>query len=761
MDEIYIAKAAAALGLPCTGVRETSKLLESGATIPFIARYRKEATGGFDEVQIASVRDELERLKILFERKAAVKKSLSERNLLSPDLEASINSAESLARLEDIYAPFKPKRRTRGTMAREAGLEPLARFIFGNQESDVSEKVSDFIFPDKGISDSSAALAGARDIIAEDIADNPDARSAMRELFEKESLLISKVISGKEDSAAKYRDYFDWKEKAAHAPSHRILAVRRGESEGFLIMRVLPEESDAIALLTGMFLKSASSPCGEQVKLAIEDSYKRLLSASTETYMRLELKKRADADAVKIFADNLRELLMAPPLGGKNVMAIDPGFRTGCKLVCLNRQGDLVHNGLFYVEQSEAKSIEASEMIRSLCKKYEIEAIAIGNGTAGRETENFIRSVGLPASLPIVSVNESGASIYSASEVARREFPNFDITVRGAVSIGRRLMDPLAELVKIDPQSIGVGQYQHDVNQNLLKRSLDETVSSCVNKVGVELNTASCELLSYVSGLNSATASKIVEYRKSEGAFKSRRDILKVRGIGDKAFEQAAGFLRISNSPNPLEASAVHPERYALVEKMASDVGVDVGELVKNPAARAKIDLNKYVGGDVGMPTLKDIMAELAKPGRDPREAFEPFAFTKGVNKMSDLSEGMRLNGIVTNVTAFGAFVDIGVHQDGLVHISQLSDSYVRDAREVVKPGQKVSVSVLELDIPRGRISLSMKSNPQKSSRQTSESRGALHGNPKSAQIRNDTRRNARPFGNSLGDAFGGTSIFR
>lgn len=767
MTDQHLIAASSALNIPQHQVAAAAKLLEEGATVPFIARYRKEATGSLDEVQIAAIRDELEKLKAIDERRASIKKSLQERNLLSAELESKLDAAQSLSKLEDIYQPFKPKRRTKATIAKERGLEPLAVFIMDNRETsaDCEAEAQKFVDAAKEVADSAAALAGARDIIAENISDDASARSSMREYFENNAVMSSKVMTGKEAEGAKYRDYFDWSEPVKTAPSHRILAVRRGESEGFLIMRVVPDEDVAVAILKNLFVKNPESPCGRQVALAAEDSYKRLLSSTTETYMRLEIKKRADEEAVKVFANNLRELLMSSPLGGKNVLAIDPGFRTGCKVVCLNRQGDLLYNDVVYPEQSAMRVKEAEDKIRALCRRFEIEAIAIGNGTAGRETEAFVRSLGLPQSIVVVMVNESGASIYSASEVAREEFPDYDITVRGAVSIGRRLMDPLAELVKIDPQSIGVGQYQHDVNQTMLKRSLDDVVVSCVNSVGVEVNTASKQLLSYVSGLNAATAANVVAYRNENGPFKNRKELLKVKGLGAKSFEQAAGFLRINGGDNPLDASAVHPERYTLVEKMAADIGSDINTLLKDASARAKIDLKNYVGDEIGMPTLKDIMQELGKPGRDPREKFEAFSFAEGVSKIEDLREGMRIPGIVTNVTAFGAFVDIGVHQDGLVHVSELSDVFVRDPNEVVKPQQKVNVYVLEVDVPRKRISLSMKSNPQKRARSAGDI--AAKGTPRSGfgnsgfrnapRSSNNDRSAPRPrqsFGNSLSDFF-------
>ena len=752
----YISKLSAELSLEPHRVEAAAKLLSDGATVPFIARYRKEATGTLDEIQIAAIRDGLERYKALDERRESIKSSLKERNLLSGDIEKALDAADTLARLEDIYQPFKPKRRTRATIARERGLENLAAFIFENQDSDFSLEAEKFIDADKEVPDAETALSGARDIIAEMVGDNPDARCAMREYFEKEAILTSKVISGKEEEGSKYRDYFDWSQPAKDAPSHRILAIRRGESEGFLIMRVLPDGDGAVSLLKKMFVKS-SAPCGLQVAAAVEDSYKRLLLPTTETYMRLEMKKRADDEAVKIFAGNVRELLMAAPLGQKRVMGIDPGFRTGCKVVCLDAQGALLFHDVIYIVQSDAKLNEAKDKILGLCARFEIEAIAIGNGTASRETEAFVRSLGLPNSMKIVMVNESGASIYSASDVAREEFPDQDITVRGAVSIGRRLMDPLAELVKIDPRSIGVGQYQHDVNQTLLKRSLDDTVISCVNSVGVEVNTASKQLLSYVSGLNSSVAANIIEYRTANGAFKTRKQLAEVRGLGAKTFEQSAGFLRIHGGENPLDASAVHPERYALVERMAKDMGTDVKTLMRDEKLRSRIDLKQYVSEDVGLPTLKDILRELGKPGRDPREKFEAFEFSNEVHSIEDLREGMRLPGVVTNVTAFGAFVDVGAHQDGLVHISELADTFVSDPNAVVKPGMRVRVYVLEVDVPRKRISLSMKSNPQK--RVSPRAGGAMPASPDSRlkpgkRFQSERRGNDRPFGNSLGDLF-------
>ena len=760
MNAGHVDKIAKELGILPRQAGAVVELLSGGATVPFIARYRKEATGSLDEVAISAVRDALEKLEALDARRQAIKKSLKERGLLDVELEGKLDSVETLSSLEDIYEPFRPKRRTKATVAKERGLEPLADIIM-DFNKDCSLEAPRFVDESKDVADVAAALSGARDIIAERISENAEARSAVREYFEREAQLVSKVVSAKEAEGVKYKDYFNWSEPAKSAPSHRILAIRRGEAEGFLYMRVVPQDDGAAAILKDMFMKGAVGENRVQMELALEDSYKRLLSASAETHMRLELKKRADEDAVKVFASNLRELLMAPPLGGKNVLALDPGFRTGCKLVCLNRQGDLLLNDVIYPEQGSAKRADAESKILKLCAAFDVEAIAIGNGTAGRETEDFIRSLGLPKKIEITMVNESGASIYSASEVAREEFPNHDITVRGAVSIGRRLMDPLAELVKIDPKSIGVGQYQHDVNQTLLKRSLDDVVVSCVSNVGVEVNTASRQLLSYVSGLNSTIAANIVAYRNQNGPFKSRRQLMDVKGLGAKTFEQAAGFLRIGGAENPLDGSAVHPERYRIVESMAKDLGTDVGSLMKDASVRAKIDLGRYVSEDVGMPTLTDIMQELAKPARDPREKFESFRFADGVNSIDDLKEGMRLPGIVTNVVAFGAFVDIGVHQDGLVHISEVSDSYVGDVSAVLKPGQKVNVYVLEVDIPRKRISLSMKSNPQKKDKfnAAQDSAGGSKERAKTplrtyGKTKSYDNRRGENFGFSFGDVF-------
>lgn len=713
MSEQFLPTICEELGLTPEQAAATIKLLAEGGTVPFIARYRKEATGGLDEVAIANVRDRFAQLKALEERRTSIVKSLEERKLLTDALAKKIAEADTLTRLEDVYLPYKPKRRTKAMIAREKGLEPLASKLFEDQETTVpASEAAAFVDPEKEVANTDEALAGARDIIAEWINDDADARAELREFYIKESTLTSKVMTGKEEEGAKFRDYFEWSETSANAPSHRILAIRRGENEMVLSMSVRPDEDIALNKLEKRFVKG-NSPAAEQVKLATKDSFKRLLSISMETAGRLNLKKRADQEAINVFGANLRELLLAPALGQKPVIAIDPGFRTGCKLVCLDAQGKLLFDAVIYPTLGDRQREEAAHALRSIVSKFDVSAIAIGNGTASRETESFCRKIGLPKEIAIISVNESGASIYSASEVAREEFPDKDITVRGAVSIGRRLMDPLAELVKLDPKSIGVGQYQHDVDQRKLKDSLDDVVLSCVNGVGVEINTASKQLLSYVSGLNPRLAGAIVAQRESKGPFKSRKEVLKVAGVGPKAFEQAAGFLRIRDADNPLDSSAVHPERYALVESMAKDLGVSVNELMSNSAARAKINLEKYVSEDVGLPTLKDIMDELSKPGRDPRQQFEAMAFKEGVNEISDLREGMRLPGVITNVTAFGAFVDIGVHQDGLVHISQLADTFVKDANEHAKVGQKVQVTVTEVDSARKRIALSMKASPE------------------------------------------------
>jgi len=709
MNQRYASVLAEELSLPAASVNAAVALLEQDATIPFIARYRKEATGGLDEVALTSVRDRLAQLRELDARKEAILKSLEERKLLTDALRAAVVGAPTLAKLEDVYLPYRPKKRTRATIAKEKGLEPLADALFAQGAEDPAALAAAFVDAAKGVKDAAEALAGARDIIAERVSEDAAARARLREVYFAKGAFHSKVIAGKEAEGAKFKDYFDWREPSLKAPSHRVLAMRRGEKEGFLYMRVELDEAEAVPMLEAMFARGGGA-CAAQVRLAVEDAYRRLLSFSMETEVRLETKKRADREAIAVFARNLRDILMASPLGGKRVLALDPGYRTGCKLVCLDEQGKLLHHDVVYPHSGEGGRAEAARKVRALAAAHKTEVIAVGNGTAGRETEEFARGLA-PAGVTIVMVNESGASVYSASEAARDEFPNEDITVRGAVSIGRRLMDPLAELCKIDPKSIGVGQYQHDVDEASLKRGLDDVVVSCVNSVGVEVNTASKQLLSYVSGLGPALAQNIVAYRDENGAFASRAALKKVPRLGPKAFEQAAGFLRVRGGANPLDASAVHPERYEIVAAMAADLGCSVRDLLADAGLRAKIDLKKYATADVGEPTLKDILAELAKPGRDPRERFEAFAFGD-VSKLEDVKPGMRLPGIVTNVAAFGAFVDIGVHQDGLVHVSELSDSFVRDPAEVVKVSQRVSVTVLEVDLERKRVALSMKSKP-------------------------------------------------
>jgi len=711
MNIAHYLKIAEELNIRQKQVSDTIELLDEGATVPFISRYRKEVTGSLDEVQVAEIRDRVQQLRELDKRREAILKSIREQEKLSPELEQKINAAETMSALEDLYLPYKPKRRTKATIAREKGLEPLAELIFAQESIKLDEEAQKYVDPDKEVNSVEEALQGARDIMAEWINENAELRKKMRDLFIEEGKFISKVMPGKEEEAIKYKDYFDWSEPIKTAPSHRVLAMRRGEKELFLMLDSCPEEMDAIALIERQFIKE-SNLATEQVKLAIKDCYKRLLKPSMETEVRLYTKNKADEEAIKVFAENLRQLLLGAPLGEKAVMAIDPGFRTGCKLVCLGPQGQLLHHDVIYPNEPQRKTTESGALVKYLVEKYQIEAIAIGNGTASRETEQFVKSLGLAPHIIVVMVNESGASIYSASEVARNEFPDHDLTVRGAVSIGRRLMDHLAELVKIDPKSIGVGQYQHDVDQSALKTSLDDTVMSCVNGVGVEVNTASKELLTYVSGLGPSLAANIVKYRDQHGPFKSRDQIKLVPRLGEKAFEQAAGFLRIRNAANPLDASAVHPESYQVVSRMATDMGVELNDLIQDADLRSKVDVKRYVTESIGLPTLQDIMEELSKPGRDPRETFEVFNFQEGVNSMQDLKVGMKLPGIVTNITNFGAFVDIGVHQDGLVHLSHLADRYISDPNEVVTVNQKVEVTVMEVDLPRKRIGLSMKKDP-------------------------------------------------
>jgi len=716
MIEKHLVQITAELGLQPRQVAATAVLLEEGATVPFIARYRKERTGELDEVKITAIRDRLEQLEALDKRRESIIASLEERKLLTEELRFKVETASNLNSLEDIYLPFKPRKRTRATIAKELGLEPLSEILWAQDLATDPEAlavpyVGNSVTVDAKTStlDTVAAvLAGARDILAERINDDATLRAQLRSLYLNKGVIKSTLISGKEEEGAKFKDYFDWSEPAATAPSHRILAMRRGETEGFLYFRLTPPENEALGILFMLFVKG-NSRASEQVKLACEDCLKRLVGFAMEVEARGFYKKKADEESIRVFADNLRELLLASPLGQKITLAIDPGFRTGCKVVLLDRQGKLLANEVIYPGRSRGEELEAAEAILNIVRLHKVEAIAIGNGTASRETESFVKKLKLPSSIQIVVVSESGASIYSASEIAREEFPDLDLTVRGAVSIGRRLMDPLAELVKLDPKSIGVGQYQHDVDQGALKRSLDDVVISCVNKVGVELNTASRHLLAYVSGLNSRTAASLVSHRDTNGPFKSRAELLKISGLGPKAFEQAAGFLRIRDGAHPLDASSVHPERYELVDRMAADLGYTVADLLRDPAKRSSIKLESYATPEVGLPTLKDIIAELAKPGRDPREQFEAFSFADGVEKMEDLQPGMKLPGIVTNVTAFGAFVDIGVHQDGLVHISQISDDFVQNPADFLKVGQKVQTTVMEVDLPRKRIALSLK----------------------------------------------------
>lgn len=703
----YARSIAKALGLPEKQVSNTLELLDSGATIPFIARYRKEATGTLDEVQITQIRDMKERLVEIDKRRASIIDSIEEQGKMNAELKKKLENANSLTELEDLYLPFKPKRKTKASIAIEKGLEPLAIVIYDQSPVDLKKIALSYIDKEKGLNTLDEVLQGARDIVAEWISENSQIREAMRNLFIKEAFITSKVKRDKKESGSKYEIYFDASEKLNRVPSHRLLAMLRGEEEGFLSLSIKPDSERAIRMLEKFTLKDRNT-CSYQVKVATADAYQRLLQPQMETEMRKHFKALADDNAIEVFSTNLRQLLMASPLGQKRILAIDPGFRTGCKVVALNEQGKLLNHTAIYPHPPQQEYKNASETIKNWVSEYQIEAIAIGNGTAGRETEHFVKYIPFDRKVEIVLVNESGASVYSASEVAREEFGDYDLTVRGAVSIGRRLMDPLAELVKIDPKSIGVGQYQHDVNQTKLQKKLGEVVESCVNFVGVELNTASKELLSYISGVGNVLAKNIVEYRNKNGAFKSREELKKVPRFGEKAFEQAAGFLRIHNAQNPLDSSAVHPESYHIVEKMASDQHCHIADLMQQEELRKQIDLKKYISTKVGMPTLQDIMQELAKPGRDPRTQFENFEFNENIHTINDLTIGMVVPGIVTNITNFGCFVDIGVHQDGLVHISRLANKYVTNPNDVVKLRQKVMVKVEEIDIPRKRISLSM-----------------------------------------------------
>ena len=698
------------LGLHEWQVENTIRLLDGGATIPFISRYRKEMTGSLDEVKLLHIRDEYQRLKDLDARKESVIKSIEEQEKMTPELLQKIRDVQTMAELEDIYLPFRPKRRTKATIAKEKGLEPLAEIVFKQLDPNPSLKAEEFLSEE--VKSAEEALSGACDIIAEWVNEDETARRRLRNLFGKEAVIYSKVIKGKEAEGIKYSDYFEWSEPLKKCPSHRLLAMRRGEEEGFLKLSIEPDESNALEILNSLFVKSRNES-SQLVESAIKDSWKRLLSSSMETEFRNISKEKADEEAIRVFSDNLRQLLLAPPLGEKNVLAIDPGFRTGCKVVCLDRQGNLLHNETIYPHPPQNQTALSVKKILTLVNAYKIEAIAIGNGTASRETEDFIKYVKFENDIQVFVVSEAGASIYSASKVARDEFPDYDVTVRGAVSIGRRLMDPLAELVKIDPKSIGVGQYQHDVDQHKLQNALDEVVVSCVNAVGVEVNTASSHLLTYISGLGPQLARNIVDYRAEKGPFRSRQELMQVKRMGAKAFEQSAGFLRIRNAENPLDSSSVHPESYHVVEKMSKDLGCDIRELMTNEIKRKEIKLENYITPVTGLPTLKDIMEELSKPGRDPRSRIKEFRFAD-IHDMEDLAEGMVVPGIVTNITKFGAFVDIGIKQDGLVHISNMSKTYISDPSSVVKMHQHVMVKVISVDTDRKRIQLSMKDVDQK-----------------------------------------------
>lgn len=700
---------AAELKLPAHRIANTLKLLQGGATIPFISRYRKEATGGLNEVQIGDIQTRYEKLCELSKRKETVLSTIEEQGKLTPELKARISACWNTTELEDIYLPFKPKRKTRAEAARAKGLEPLALLLMMQKENNLAAKVRNFV---KGeVKDEEDALKGARDILAEQISEDERSRNLMRNQFQRQALIQSKVVKGKEaeEASAKYRDYFDFCEPLKKCSSHRLLALRRGESEGVLKVTIFPEDEDMCNERLQRLFVRANNECAHQVEEALTDAYKRLLKPAIETEFAALSKEKADEEAIRVFAENLRQLLLAPPLGQKRVMGIDPGFRTGCKVVCLDAQGTLLHNEAIYPHPPKSEYAQAARKIVKLVEQYKIEAIAIGNGTASRETEQFVTSQRYDREVQVFVVSEDGASIYSASKTAREEFPDYDVTVRGAVSIGRRLMDPLAELVKIDAKSIGVGQYQHDVDQTKLKASLDQTVESCVNLVGVNVNTASKHLLTYVSGLGPTLAQNIVDYRTENGPFESRRQLLKVPRMGAKAYEQCAGFLRIPQAKNPLDNSAVHPESYPIVEQMAKDLNCTVADLIKDKELRSKIDLKKYVTETVGLPTLTDILQELDKPGRDPRQKIQVFEFDKNVRTLDDLQEGMELPGIVTNITNFGCFVDIGIKENGLVHVSQLADRFVSNPADVVRIHQHVRVKVMSIDHERKRIQLTMK----------------------------------------------------
>ena len=695
-----------ALNISEKQVENTIRLLDEGATIPFISRYRKEVTGALDEVQIGNIKEQYDKLRELEKRKQTIITTIDEQGKLTPDLRTRLENSWDAMEIEDIYLPYKPKRRTRAEVAREKGLEPLAKILMIQTENNLDIRAQAFVKND--VADTEEALKGARDIIAEWISENERARNMVRSIFRKGAIISSHVVKGKEEEAAKYRDYFDWSEPLRRCSSHRLLAVRRGESEGFLKVSIEPDSELCIERLEGLFVKNATASAA-QVNEAVRDGYKRLLKPSIETEFAALSKEQADDEAIRVFTENLRQLLLAAPLGQKRVMGIDPGYRTGCKLVCLDEQGDLLHNETIYPHPPKQDVVGASRKVTKLVEAYNIQAIAIGNGTASRETERFIANLRYDRKLQVFIVSENGASIYSASKVAREEFPNYDVTVRGAVSIGRRLMDPLAELVKIDPKSIGVGQYQHDVDQMKLKRALDQTVENCVNQVGVNVNTASKHLLTYVSGLGPQLAQNIVDYRQKNGAFTQRKQLMKVPRMGEKAFEQSAGFLRIPGAENPLDNSAVHPESYAIVERMAKDLNCTVRELIENKDLKKKLHLEDYISGTVGMLTINDIISELDKPGRDPRQTVKVFEFDPTVRTIEDLKEGQVLPGIVTNITNFGCFVDIGIKENGLVHISQLANKYISDPTEIISLHQHVTVKVIGIDLERKRVQLSMK----------------------------------------------------
>lgn len=697
---------ASSLNLRETQVEKTIALLDGGATIPFISRYRKEMTGGLDEVQVADIKEQNDKLNDLVKRRVTILNTIEEQGKLTDELKSRIENCWNITELEDIYLPYKPKRLTRAEIARKKGLEGLAKLIMDQQNIDVENKASNFV--KKDVKDTQEAISGACDIIAEWINENEYARNAIRNLFQRNAIITSKVVKGKEEEGDKYRDYFDFSENLSRCSSHRLLAMRRGESEGFLRINIAPDEELALERLDKQFVKGKNEASG-YVEDAVTDAYKRLLKPSIETEFAAMAKEKADEAAIQVFVENARQLLLSPPLGQKRVLGIDPGYRTGCKVVCLDAQGNLLHNETIYPHPPQNEYAKAASKISKLVTVYNIDAIAIGNGTASRETEKFITNIRYEKEVKVFVVSENGASIYSASKIAREEFPDYDVTVRGAVSIGRRLMDPLAELVKIDPKSIGVGQYQHDVDQTKLKKSLDLTVESCVNLVGVNVNTASKHLLTYVSGLGAALAQNIVNFRAEHGAFHSRKELLKVPRMGEKAFEQSAGFLRIPDAANPLDNSAVHPESYYVVEQMAKDLNCTVSELIEKKDLKKSLELKNYVSETIGLPTLNDIIEELDKPGRDPRKGIKVFQFDPNIQKIEDLREGMKLPGIVTNITNFGCFVDVGIKENGLVHISELADKFVSDPNEVVSLHQHVEVKVLSVDMARKRVALTMK----------------------------------------------------